>query len=267
MLNSCEGLVLQTTQKRETILAQHKKNRKPSILAHSMAATKPEEVIELDSYRKKSKPVEILPRNLAQEQYADLLSNRKKSIVFALGPAGTGKTLLATLYAIQELKAGRCKKLVITRPAVSVEEQHGFLPGTLNEKMDPWTRPIFDIFEEYWSLQTIEFMLEEKTIEIAPLAYMRGRTFKNAIILADEMQNATPSQMKMLLTRIGEGSKIIATGDLAQHDRGFEQNGLHDFTLRLAEGKSDMIGIVEFNRKDIERHPAVAEVLRIYGEE
>jgi len=133
--------------------------------------------------------------------------------------------------------------------------------------MDPWTRPIFDIFEEYWSLQTIEFMLEEKTIEIAPLAYMRGRTFKNAIILADEMQNATPSQMKMLLTRIGEGSKIIATGDLAQHDRGYEQNGLHDFTLRLAESRSDMIGIVEFSRKDIERHPAVAEVLRIYGEE
>lgn len=244
-----------------------KSKRKPSILAHSMAAVTTEDIIELDSYRKKSRPVEILPRNATQEQYVDLLENRKKPIVFALGPAGTGKTLLASLYAVQELKAGRCKKLIITRPAVSVEEQHGFLPGDLNQKMDPWVRPIFDIFEEYWSLQTIEFMLQEKTIEIAPLAYMRGRTFKDAIVLADEMQNATPSQMKMLLTRIGDRSKIIATGDLNQHDRGYEQNGLYDFTQRLMRADSDMIGIVEFDRKDIERHPAVSEVLRIYGED
>lgn len=244
-----------------------KKNRKPSILAHSISSMSVEDVIELDAYRKKSRQVEILPRNQIQEQYVDLLTNRKKPIVFALGPAGTGKTLLASLFAVQELKSGRCKKLVITRPAVSVEEQHGFLPGTLEQKMDPWVRPIMDVFEEYWSLQTIEYMLAEKTIEIAPLAYMRGRTFKDAIILGDELQNSTPNQMKMLLTRIGENSKMIVTGDLAQHDRGYDDNGLYDFVQRLATSNSDMIGMVEFERKHVERHPAVSEVLRIYGDE
>lgn len=244
-----------------------KKNRKPSILAHSMSTMSVEDVIELDAYRKKSKQVEILPRNQIQEQYVDLLANRKKPIVFALGPAGTGKTLLASLFAVQELKAGRCKKVVITRPAVSVEEQHGFLPGTLEQKMDPWTRPIMDVFEEYWSLQTIEFMLAEKTIEIAPLAYMRGRTFKDSIILGDELQNSTISQCKMLLTRIGENSKMILTGDLDQHDRGYDSNGLKDFVERLATTNSSMIGMVEFEKKHVERHPAVAEVLRIYGDE
>ena len=245
-----------------------RKNRKPSVLAHSMNNQySMEDVIELDAYRKKSRQVEILPRNQIQEQYVDLLSNRKKPIVFALGPAGTGKTLLASLFAVQELKSGRCKKLVLTRPAVSVEEQHGFLPGTLEQKLDPWIRPILDIFEEYWSVQTIEYMMTEKTIEIAPLAYMRGRTFKDAIILGDELQNSTISQCKMLLTRIGENSKMILTGDLAQHDRGYDSNGLKDFVERLASTNSNMIGLVEFERKHIERHPAVAEVLRIYGED
>lgn len=237
-----------------------KRNRKPVLEQQG--------IIELDVYRReRNREVEILPRNLKQEQYVDLLENRKKPIVIALGPAGTGKTLLACLYAIQELKAGRCKKLVITRPAVSVDEQHGFLPGTLEQKMDPWTRPIFDVFEEYWSIKTIAYMLEEKTIEICPLAYMRGRTFKDAIIIADEMQNATQSQMKMLLTRIGDRSKIIATGDLAQHDRGYEENGLWDFVQRMEQTRSDMIGSVHFGHKEIERHPAVAEILRIYDEE
>lgn len=237
-----------------------KRNRKPVLEQQG--------VIELNVYRReRNREVEILPRNLKQEQYVDLLENRKKPIVIALGPAGTGKTLLACLYAIQELKAGRCKKLVITRPAVSVDEQHGFLPGTLEQKMDPWTRPIFDVFEEYWSIKTIAYMLEEKTIEICPLAYMRGRTFKDAIIIADEMQNATQSQMKMLLTRIGDRSKIIATGDLNQHDRGYEENGLWDFVQRMEQNRSDMIGSVQFGHKEIERHPAVAEILRIYDDE
>ena len=121
------------------------------------------------------------------------------------------------------------KKIVITRPAVSVDEQHGFLPGDLKEKMAPWTRPIFDIFEKHFSLSQIEMMLSENLIEIAPLAYMRGRTFEDSWIIADEMQNATKSQMKMLLTRIGVNTKMIVTGDLKQHDRGFSENGLSDF--------------------------------------
>lgn len=224
-------------------------------------------VLHMDKFRKeRQRQVEILPKNLRQEDYLELLENPRKHIVFAIGPAGTGKTLLACLLAVRELKAGRVDKIVITRPAVSVDEQHGFLPGTLIEKMQPWTRPIFDVFEQYWAPKYIENMIEENVIEVAPLAYMRGRTFENAILIADEMQNATPSQMKMLLTRIGNNSRIFVTGDLAQHDRGFEANGLKDFVTKLNTTPSGMIGVVEFEQKDVERHPAVAEVLKIYGE-
>jgi phosphate starvation-inducible PhoH-like protein len=133
--------------------------------------------------------------------------------------------------------------------------------------MAPWTRPIFDVMEEYWSPSTIENMINENIIEIAPLAYMRGRTFKNSWIIADEMQNATPSQMKMLLTRIGENSKIIVTGDLAQHDRGFEDNGLKNFVKLLEQKGSNIIGVNHFTKGDVERHIAVTEVLTIYGDE
>ena len=225
------------------------------------------DVINLYSYRQRERSVTILPKNLRQEDYVDLLDNESKHIVMAKGPAGTGKTLLAVLAAIRALKQGVVKKVVVTRPAVSVDEQHGFLPGTLVEKMAPWTRPIFDVFEEYYSPQQIEGMIEDGVIEIAPLAYMRGRTFKDAWILADEMQNATPSQMKMLLTRLGTNSRIVVTGDLNQHDRGYENNGLKDFINLLQQRNSDLIGVVEFYKQDVERHPAVTEVLSIYGDE
>jgi len=148
---------------------------------------------------------------------------------------------------------------------VSVDEQHGFLPGTLVEKMSPWTRPMFDIFEEYYSPSEIGQLINENIIEIAPLAYMRGRTFKNSIIIADEMQNATDNQMKMLLTRIGENSKIVVTGDLDQHDRGYDNNGLKMFVDRLHKRNSKMIGVVEFSKTEIERHPVVDEVLNLYA--
>ena len=225
------------------------------------------DVINLYSYRQRERSVTILPKNLRQEDYVDLLDNESKHIVMAMGPAGTGKTLLAVLAAIRALKQGVVKKVVVTRPAVSVDEQHGFLPGTLVEKMAPWTRPIFDVFEEYYSPQQIEGMIEDGVIEIAPLAYMRGRTFKDAWILADEMQNATPSQMKMLLTRLGTNSRIVVTGDLNQHDRGYENNGLKDFINLLQQRNSNLIGVVEFYKQDVERHPAVTEVLSIYGDE
>jgi phosphate starvation-inducible PhoH-like protein len=147
-----------------------------------------------------------------------------------------------------------------------VDEQHGFLPGTLQEKMAPWTRPVFDLFEEYYTPDQIEYMIGDNKVEISPLAYMRGRTFKNSYIIADEMQNATDSQMKMLLTRIGEGSKLVVTGDLAQHDRGYESNGLKLFIERLQRIASDRIKVVEFANTDIERHPVVDEVLGIYNQ-
>lgn len=211
------------------------------------------------------KRVEMLPRNTAQETYIEALL--EKRMVFAVGPAGTGKTLLAVLRAIKALREQEITKIILTRPAVSVDEKHGFLPGDLNAKMEPWTRPIFDVFEEYYGLPETKRMLDEGTIEIAPLGFMRGRTFKNAYVIADEMQNATPDQTKMLLTRIGENSSMIITGDLRQHDRGFEKNGLKDFLERLALKNKDSMAVCTFLRCHIERDPLVAEVLDIYGED
>lgn len=215
--------------------------------------------------RARTKRVDITPRGFNQDDLLGFLEDDTVDIVFAVGPAGTGKTLISTLAGIRALKDRTIDKFVVTRPAVSVDEQHGFLPGTLQEKMAPWTRPIFDIFDEYFTPEQIEYMIRDNRIEIAPLAYMRGRTFKNSFIIADEMQNATVSQMKMLLTRIGNGSKLVITGDLAQHDRGYENNGLKNFLSILSF--SDRIKVVHFDKKDIERHPVVAEVLKIYGED
>jgi len=216
--------------------------------------------------RKRQKEVNIIPRNFNQDNLLGYLEDHNINIVFAIGPAGTGKTLISTLAGIKQLKNNKINKFVVTRPAVSVDEQHGFLPGTLMEKMAPWTRPIFDVFEEYYTPEQVEYMINDNKVEVAPLAYMRGRTFKDAFIIADEMQNATDSQMKMLLTRIGTGSKIVVTGDLNQHDRGYESNGLKMFIERLMDKGSESIKYIEFGNTDIERHPAVAEVLRLYGE-
>lgn len=216
--------------------------------------------------RQRQKEVNIVPRNFHQDDLLGLLEDKNINIVFAIGPAGTGKTLISTLVGIKALMSNKLDKLVVTRPAVSVDEQHGFLPGTLQEKMAPWTRPIFDVFEEYYTPDQIEYMLNDNKVEIAPLAYMRGRTFKNSYIIADEMQNATDNQMKMLLTRIGEGSKLVVTGDLNQHERGYESNGLKCFMERLETAQSDRIKMVRFDSKDIERHPVVTEVLRLYKE-
>jgi len=222
-------------------------------------------VIDYNNYVNKQKEVRILPRNLNQETYLETLKDSSKSIVFAVGPAGTGKTMIGVIMAVKAFKERQVDKIVITRPAVSVDEQHGFLPGTLEEKMAPWTRPIFDVLGEYFFKHELESMMKEDIIEIAPLAYMRGRTFKNAFIVADEMQNATPSQMKMLLTRIGEGSRMVVTGDLQQADR-IQDNGLLDFIKRLEDKGTKYISKCSFDTGDIERHHAVKEVLKIYGE-
>lgn len=223
-------------------------------------------LIQIKPYLKRNQQVLIVPRNVAQEHYLELLKNPRKFITFAIGPAGTGKTMLAVQMAIKLFKEGTISKIIVTRPAVSVDEEHGFLPGTLNQKMEPWTRPIFDVFEEYYHPREIQDMLEDGVIEISPLAYMRGRTFKNAFIIADEMQNATPSQMKMLLTRLGENSRMVVTGDLNQADRPRE-NGLLEFcTLYGQGGDYRMIAMARFESKDVERHPVVKEILSIYKE-
>ena len=224
-----------------------------------------ENVVNINSFQKKQ-TVQILPRNRNQESYVLKLLDDSKDIVFGIGPAGTGKTLLAVQTAVKQFKEGKIDKIIVTRPAVSVDEDLGFLPGTLEQKMAPWTRPIFDVLREYFHAREIEGMIEEGIIEIAPLAYMRGRTFKNSFILADEMQNATQNQMKMLLTRLGEGSQMAVTGDLAQADR-LKDNGLIDFTNRLLEANSSHIDIVNFGQGDIERHEAVKEVLKVYGDD
>ena len=224
-------------------------------------------LIAIKPYLKRNKQVLIVPRNIAQENYIELLKNPKKYIVFAIGPAGTGKTMLGVQMAIKLYKEGSISKIIITRPAVSVDEDHGFLPGTLNQKMEPWTRPIMDVFEEYYHPKEIAEMLDDGVIEISPLAYMRGRTFKNAFIIADEMQNTTPSQMKMLLTRLGDNSRMVVTGDLNQADRPRE-NGLLEFCNLFGDGEnSRMIDMATFGVQDVARHPVVREILKIYKEE
>jgi phosphate starvation-inducible PhoH-like protein len=207
------------------------------------------------------------PKNRSQEIYTSMLRSSAKKIVIATGPAGTGKTLFATEYGIRNFLQGHCERLVFTRPSVSVDEDLGYLPGTLEEKMAPWIRPIYDILYQFISPKEVTELLDDKIIEIAPLGYMRGRTFKNAWIVADEMQNATKSQMKMLLTRIGDNSKLVITGDLEQPDRDTEINGLEDFLDKFRGSRSSSISSFEFERDDIQREEVVKEVLEIYSHE
>ena len=205
------------------------------------------------------------PKNESQNLYTSLLSHKSKKIVVATGPAGTGKTLFATEFGIRNFLAGQYERLIFTRPSVSVDEDLGYLPGTLEEKMAPWIRPIYDILYQHISPKEVTALLEEKVIEIAPLGYMRGRTFKNCWIVADEMQNSTLAQMKMLMTRLGENSRLIITGDLEQYDRDHEMNGLEDFLNKFRGKRSSSISSFEFQRCDIQREDVVKEVLDIYG--
>lgn len=211
------------------------------------------------------------PRSENQKQYVSYLTDSSIPIVFGVGPAGCGKTLFACTAAIDSLKRNYIQKIILTRPIVPVEEEEiGFLPGSLVKKMDPWTRPLMDIFLEHFTQHEIDFMLASGVIEIAPLAYMRGRTFKRAFIIADEMQNSTPNQMLMLTTRIGGGSKMAITGDLKQSDRSVK-NGLGDIMARIREHSlvdPDLsIKLVEMNSSDIERSPIVAKILEMYSAE
>ena len=208
----------------------------------------------------------IQPKNTKQALYLSILNDLSKTYIFATGPAGTGKTLLAVEKGIEFFQRKLFDRIIITRPAVSVDEEHGFLPGSLEEKMDPWVRPILDVFKEHFSKDHIDYLIKSEKIEIAPLAYMRGRTFKYSWIVADEMQNATVGQMKLLLTRLGDKSKIVVTGDLQQHDQKC-LNGLQDFLEKYQNFNSSYISSIMFNKNDIERHPAIKEVLEIYGDE
>ena len=205
------------------------------------------------------------PRTENQVKYVEYLTNPNVSIVGGFGPAGSGKTLFACHAAVGALKSGSVDKIIITRPLISVDdEQLGFLPGSIVHKMDPWTRPIFDILGEFYSANQIRVMLENGVIEISPLAYMRGRTFKRCFIIADEMQNSSPNQMLMMLTRIGEDSKLVITGDLKQSDRS-GVNGLLDFIEKLhLSGDDSLIQFIELGAVDIQRSPVVSRIINIY---
>jgi phosphate starvation-inducible PhoH-like protein len=222
------------------------------------------------------------PRTESQKAYVSALSNEEVPIVFGIGPAGCGKTLFACLSAIEQLKGGKIKKMILTRPIVPVEEEEiGFLPGNLAKKMDPWTRPIFDTLLEFYSQKDLDNMLHNGVIEISPLAFMRGRTFKHSFIIADEMQNSTPNQMLMLTTRIGDNSKMVITGDLKQTDR-IQSNGLLDIIEKVESYQKDLmpynrdtrevfpikykkdIDIVRMTDVDVQRSPIVTRILDIY---
>ena len=206
-----------------------------------------------------------VPKNANQEKYVTFLNEKTRKIIVVSGPAGTGKTLFATEYGVRHFLMGAYEKLIFTRPSVSVDEDIGYLPGTLEEKMAPWVRPIYDILYQFISPKDVKQYMEDKTIEIAPLGYMRGRTFKNAWIVADEMQNSTVSQMKMLMTRLGENSRMVITGDLEQYDRQNEVNGLDDFLRKFNDKTSSSIVSLPFKKNDIQREEVVKEVLDIYS--
>ena len=241
------------------------------------------------------KSATYLPRGRLQKDYVDFLADSNVSVVFGTGPAGCGKTLFACIAAIQSLKRGTISRIVFTRPLVPAEEDIGFLPGNIMKKMDPWLQPLYDIFLEHYTRKELDQMIANNVIEISPLGFMRGRTFKNAFIIADEMQNSSPNQILMLLTRIGSGSKMVITGDLQQSDlqykigqraesllttnfvgdrrspdkfgKGLGHNGLYDFIHKMKlysyTNILEEIRLVEMTSDDVERSPVVRRVLEI----
>ncbi len=207
----------------------------------------------------KVRPVE--PRNENQRKYLDLID--KHHLVFSLGAAGTGKTYLAVSAAVRMLRRGEVRRLIITRPVVEAGEHLGFLPGDLNEKLNPYMRPIYDALHDMIHPDDLARLEEVGVIEVAPLAYMRGRTLSNAFVILDEAQNTTLGQMKMFLTRMGEGSRMVVTGDPSQNDLDSRvRSGLMDAVGRLRGFEG--IGTVEFGPDDVVRHPLVSQIIRAY---
>ena len=219
--------------------------------------------IRLCEIKPEIKPIRFKPIGENQINYCNLLADKEVSILAGIGPAGCGKTAFACHAAVKALSMGEVDRVVLTRPLVSVDEELGFLPGSIEQKMDPWIRPTMDIMREFYTSNEIRRFIEDGTIEISPLAYMRGRTFRRAFLIADEMQNSSPNQMLMMLTRVGESSRLIITGDLLQSDR-MEANGLADFYNRAKKCNDTTIQYVNFGIDDVQRSPVVASILRLY---
>ena len=203
----------------------------------------------------------VKPKTMGQKQYVDLI--RQKMIVFGIGPAGTGKTYLAMSMAIQAFKSGEVSRIILTRPAVEAGERLGFLPGDLQSKVDPYLRPLYDALYQIMGAESYLHNSEKGLIEVAPLAYMRGRTLDNAFIILDEAQNTTPAQMKMFLTRIGFGSKVIVTGDQSQKDLAPGSASGLDTAIRVLKGIDD-IGFCYLTSSDVVRHPLVQKIVEAY---
>ena len=214
---------------------------------------------ELICYTIQGKPIK--PKTLGQKKYVDLI--REKMIVFGMGPAGTGKTYLAMACAITAFKNNDVSRIILTRPAIEAGEKLGFLPGDLQSKIDPYLRPLYDALYQIMGPDSYQKNSEKGLIEVAPLAYMRGRTLDNAFIILDEAQNTTPAQMKMFLTRIGFGSKVIITGDQTQKDLPAGQTSGLDVALKVLEGIDD-IGFSYMTSKDVVRHPLVQKIVNAY---
>lgn len=221
------------------------------------------EIVAIDSdlicHTINGKPIK--PKTLGQKTYVDFI--RKKMIVFGIGPAGTGKTYLAMAMAIQAFKNNEVNKIILTRPAIEAGEKLGFLPGDLQSKVDPYLRPLYDALYQIMGAEAFVKNTEKGLIEVAPLAYMRGRTLDNAYIILDEAQNTTPAQMKMFLTRIGFGSKVVITGDLSQKDLPpGTQSGL-DHAVKVL-GKVEDLGFAYLTSQDVVRHPLVQKIVKAY---
>ena len=206
----------------------------------------------------------IYPKTLNQVKYIDTINDN--DIVFAIGKAGSGKTFLAIVLAVKMLKEGKIKRIILTRPAVEAGESLGFLPGDLKEKIDPYLRPLYDGLYECLGKELVTELIDKQTIEIAPLAYMRGRTLDNACIILDEAQNTTKMQMKMILSRLGYNSKMVITGDITQIDLPREVNSGLKHAISILKGINN-IGFIEFKGVDVIRHPLVNEILKRYDEE
>ncbi len=205
----------------------------------------------------------IKPKTLGQKRYVDEIRN--KMIVFGMGPAGTGKTYLAMAMAITAFKKEEVSRIILTRPAIEAGEKLGFLPGDLQSKIDPYLRPLYDALYQIMGADSFQKNMEKGLIEVAPLAYMRGRTLDNAFIILDEAQNTTPAQMKMFLTRIGFGSKVVVTGDATQKDLAPGTVSGMDVALRVLK-KVDEIGICQLTSSDVVRHPLVQKIVKAYEE-
>lgn len=203
----------------------------------------------------------VRAKTFGQKAYVDAIL--RDGIVFGVGPAGTGKTYLAVALAVQALKSGEIDRIVLTRPAVEAGEKLGFLPGDLNEKVDPYLRPLFDALREFLGEESYQKLIEKGVIEVAPLAYMRGRTLANSFIILDEAQNTTPEQMKMFLTRMGEGSKIVVTGDITQIDLPRGQLSGMKHAIAVLKGVKG-ISVVELTSKDVVRNEFVARIIEAY---